>query len=147
MDLILFGIYLFLALFNSGNMTTLQIQHYGIYSFVGKDNFKDYMNANNKSATLPSILPAVLLLFINIVLLFIRPIFMSETEVILSLSLNIIAFVSTLIWQRKIQAEMAITGYDENKINLLLSTNWIRVIAFLTQAILAVSITLMALNK
>lgn len=147
MDLILFGIYLFFALFNAGNMTTLQIQHYGIYSFVGKDNFKDYMNANNKSATLPSILPAMLLLFVNFVLLFIRPIFMSETEVILSLSLNIIAFVSTVIWQRKIQGEMAITGYDENKINLLLSTNWIRVIAFLTQSILAVSITVIALKK
>ena len=147
MDLILFGIYLFFALFNAGNMTTLQIQHYGIYSFVGKDNFKDYMNANNKSATLPSILPAMLLLFVNFVLLFIRPIFMSETEVILSFSLNIIAFVSTVIWQRKIQGEMAITGYDENKINLLLSTNWIRVIAFLTQSILAVSITVIALKK
>jgi hypothetical protein len=147
MDLILFGIYLFLALFNTGNMTTLQIQHYGIYSFVGKDNFKDYMNANNKAATLPSILPAILLLFINFALLFIRPIFMSETEVILSLALNIIAFISTMIWQRKIQGEMAITGYDENKINLLLSTNRIRVIAFLTQAILAVSVTVMALKN
>jgi hypothetical protein len=128
-------------------MTTLQIQHYGIYSFVGKDNFKDYMNANNKAAMLPSILPAILLLFVNFVLLFIRPIFMSGAEVILSLSLNIIAFVSTLIWQRKIQGEMAITGYDENKINLLLSTNWIRVIAFLTQAILAVSVMVIALKK
>jgi hypothetical protein len=147
MDLILFGIYLFLALFNAGNMTTLQIQHYGIYSFVGKDNFKDYMNANNNSAVLPSILPAMLLLFVNIILLFIRPVFMSETEVILSLSLNIIALISTMKWQRKIQGEMAITGYDENKINLLLSTNWIRVIAFLTQAILAVSITVIALKK
>lgn len=147
MNLIFFGIYLFLALFNSGNMTTLQIQHYGIYSLVGKDNFKDYMNANNKAATIPSILPAMLLLLINFVLLFIRPIFMSETEVILSLSLNIIAFVSTFIWQRKIQGEMAITGYDENKIDLLLSTNWIRVTAFLIQAILAVSITVIALKK
>ena len=105
------------------------------------------MNANNKAAAIPSILPAILLLFINFVLLFIRPIFMSETEVILSFSLNIIAFVSTVIWQRKIQGEMAITGYDENKINLLLSTNWIRVIAFLTQSILAVSITVIALKK
>ena len=147
MDLILFGIYLFFALFNAGNMTTLQIQHYGIYSFVGKDNFKDYMKANNKAAAFPSILPAILLLFVNVVLLFVRPIFMSETEVILFLSLNIIAFVSTLIWQRKIQGEMAITGYDENKINLLLSTNWIRVVAFLAQAILAVSITIIALKK
>jgi hypothetical protein len=39
MPLILYGIYLFLAVFNAGNMTTLQIQHYAIYPFVGKENF------------------------------------------------------------------------------------------------------------
>ena len=42
---------------------------------------------------------------------------------------------------------MAITGYDESKIDLLLSTNWIRVIAFLTQAIMAVSIIIIALKE
>ena len=147
MDLILFAIYLFLAVFNAGNMTTLQIQHYGIYPFVGKDNFKNYMKANNKSAALPSVLPTMLLLVVSFVLLFIRPMFMSGTEVILSISLNIIALISTFTWQRKIQGEMAITGYDESKIDLLLSTNWIRVIAFLTQAIMAVSIIIIALKE
>ena len=147
MDLILFAIYLFLAVFNAGNMTTLQIQHYGIYPFVGKDNFKNYMKANNKSAALPSVLPAMLLLVVSFVLLFIRPMFMSGTEVILSISLNIIALISTFTWQRKIQGEMAITGYDESKIDLLLSTNWIRVIAFLTQAIMAVSIIIVAIKE
>jgi hypothetical protein len=147
MELILYAIYLFLAVFNAGNMLTLQIQHYGIYSFVGKDSFKDYMKANNKSAALPSIFPAMLLLIVNFVLLFIKPVFMSGTEAILSFSLNIIALVSTFRWQRKIQGEMAISGYDESKIGLLLSTNWIRVTAFLTQAIMAVSITIIALNK
>jgi hypothetical protein len=72
---------------------------------------------------------------------------MSGTEVILSISLNIIALISTFTWQRKIQGEMAITGYDESKIDLLLSTNWIRVIAFLTQAIMAVSIIIIALKE
>jgi hypothetical protein len=146
MTLTIFGIYLFLAVFAAGNMTTLQIQHYGIYPFVGKEKFKEYMQANNKSAPLPSILPAMLLLVVNIVLLFIRPMFMSETEVILSLALNIIALVSTFTWQRKLQGQMAITGYDESKINLLLSTNWIRTIAFLIQAIIAVSITIIAVK-
>ena len=78
MQLALYGIYLFLAVFNAGNMTTLQIQHYGIYPFVGKENFKNYMQANNKSAVVPSILPAMLLLIVNIVLLFTRPVFMPD---------------------------------------------------------------------
>lgn len=146
MQLALYGIYLFLAVFNAGNMTTLQIQHYGLYPFVGKENFKNYMQANNKSAVVPSILPAMLLLIVNIVLLFTRPVFMPGTVTILSLALNIIALVSTFVWQRKLQGEMAITGYDESKINLLVSTNRIRTIAFLIQAIMAVSIIINAVK-
>ena len=146
MQSVLYGIYLFLAVFNAGNMTTLQIQHYGIYPFVGKENFKNYMQANNKSAVVPSILPAMLLLIVNIVLLFTRPVFMPMTVTILSLALNIIALVSTFVWQRKLQGEMAITGYDESKINLLVSTNWIRTLAFLIQAIIAVSIIINAVK-
>ncbi|HEV3251921.1 MAG TPA: hypothetical protein VGZ71_13265 [Puia sp.] len=146
MQLILYGIYLFLAVFNAGNMTTLQIQHYGIYPFVGKENFKYYMQANNKSAIIPSILPALLLLLATIVLLFIRPKFMPESITILSLVLNITALVSTFAWQRKLQGEMAIEGYDENKINLLISTNWIRTATFNLQAIIAVSVIINAVK-
>ena len=145
-ELILFGTFLFLAVFNAGNMATLQIQHYGIYPFVGRETFKEYMQANNKSARIPSILPAMLLLLVNIIMLFTRPQFISETEVIFFLALNIIALISTFTWQRKLQGQMAITGYDESKINLLLSTNWIRTIVFLLQAIIAVSITMHALK-
>ena len=145
-QLFLFGLFLFLAVFNAGNMTTLQIQHYGIYPFIGKEVFKEYMQANNKSARIPSVLPAILLLLVNILLLFTRPQFISETEVILFLTLNIAALISTFTWQRKIQGQMAVTGYDENKINLLLLTNWIRTIVFLLQAIIAVAITMQALS-
>ncbi len=41
---------------------------------------------------------------------------------------------------------MATEGYDENKIKLLNSTNWIRTIAFLLQAIMAVTVTLKAIG-
>ena len=147
MDLILYGVFLFLAVFNAGNMATLQLQHYGIYPFVGRANFKEYMHANNKSALVPSIIPALLLLLTNISLLFVRPAFVSETEVVLFFSLNIVALVSTITWQRRLQGQMAITGYDEGKISLLLFTNWIRTMVFLFQAIAVVSITIIALNK
>jgi hypothetical protein len=146
MPLALYGMYLFLAVFNAGNMVTLQIQHYGIYSSVGRDNFKNYIQANNKSAKIPSIIPAMLLLLLNIVLIFIRPPFMSATMVILTLILNFIAIFSTFIWQRKLQGEMAVTGYDEGKINKLISTNWIRTFAFLIQAVFAVLIIVNAVK-
>ena len=96
MKLIIFGVYTFLALYNAGNMTCLQIQHYGIYPFVGKENFKAYMSANNKAAFIPAVLPGMLMLILSIVLMFIRPAFMTTNEAIASLSLNIIAFFSTV---------------------------------------------------
>ncbi len=146
MALALYGIYLFLAVFSAGNMVTLQIQHYGIYTSVGRENFKNYMQANNKSAKIPSIIPAMLLLLLNLLLIFIRPPFMSVTMAILALILNFIALFSTFIWQRKLQGEMAVTGYDEGKIDKLISTNWIRTFAFLIQAVLAVLIIVNAVK-
>ena len=46
----LFVVFLFLAIYNAGNMTTLQLQHYGIYPAVPKEGFAEYMRANNRAA-------------------------------------------------------------------------------------------------
>jgi hypothetical protein len=146
MPLILYGIYLFLAVFNAGNMVTLQIQHYGIYPTVGKENFRNYIQANNKAAKIPSIIPAMLLLLVNLVMIFIKPAFISGFNIMFFLVLNIIALLSTFIWQRKLQGEMAISGYDELKIKKLISTNWIRTVVFLIQASLAVALTIKAIK-
>ncbi|MBA2249902.1 MAG: hypothetical protein H0W12_06880 [Chitinophagaceae bacterium] len=146
MQILMYGIYLFLAVFAAGNMVTLQIQHYGIYPFVGKEKFAAYMQANNKSAAIPSIMPAMLLLIVNIILIFTRPVFMPATAVYISLALNLIAFISTFAWQRKLQGEMAVSGYDELKIKRLNATNWIRTFAFLTQAVIAVAVVMNAIK-
>ncbi|MCW3120040.1 MAG: hypothetical protein JWM28_4122 [Chitinophagaceae bacterium] len=146
MVLLIYGVYTFLAAYNAGSMTTLQIQHYGIYPFVGKENFKSYMNANNKAALIPAILPGMFMLILSILLLFTRPPFMTTFEAFASFALNIIAFISTFRWQRKLQSDMARSGYDESKIKLLVSTNWIRTIAFLLLSMLTISLLLMAVK-
>ena len=112
---------------------------------MGRDGFKEYIQANNKAAAVPAILPAMILLLVSIVLLFNRPVFMTLGEAIAGLLLNLISLVSTFKWQRKLQSEMATTGYDEAKIARLNSTNWIRTIAFLIQALLATTIMIRAL--
>jgi hypothetical protein len=48
--------------------------------------------------------------------------------------------MSTFLWQRKLQGEMAVTGYDEGKVRLLIRTNWIRTISYWLQAVLAIAI-------
>jgi len=147
MALLLYGLYLFLAVYAAGNMVTLQIQHYGIYPFVGKEAFGTYMQANNKAALLPSILPATLLLLVSGALLVVRPAFMSGAAAASSLGLNLAAFVSTFLWQRRIQAHLAVRGYQASEVRRLLATNWIRTGLYLVQAGLAVAITLRALSR
>jgi hypothetical protein len=118
-------------------MTTLQLQHYGIYSSVGKENFAAYMRANNRAAAVPTILPALSLLIVSALLIVYRPAFIRQYEAAVALGLNLIALGSTMVWQRRIQGEMAISGYDEEKVRTLITTNWIRTAAHLLLAGLA----------
>ena len=144
-SLMLFAAFAFLAAFNAGNMLTLQIQHYGIYPQVGRDQFAEYIRANNRSAVVPTILPAMLLLLTSVALLAARPHFMSFGAALAAVALNVTQLASTFMWQRRLQGEMAETGYDDGKIRLLLSTNWIRTVAFFAQAVLATTILVQAL--
>ena len=146
MALVLYAVYTFLTVYNAGNMTTLQIQHYGIYPYVGHENFKAYMKANNKAAFAPAIVPGLLMHLLSIVLVFYRPYFMTPSEAIASLVLNVLGFFSTFKWHPPLQAEMARTGYDEAKVRRLLSTNWIRTIAFILLGLLTISILIAAIK-
>jgi nitric oxide reductase large subunit len=143
--LTLYVVFLFLAIYNAGGMTTLQLQHYGIYPSVGKENFAAYMRANNRAAALPTILPALSLLIVSVALMVYRPGFIRTYEAAAGLGLNLIALGSTLVWQRRIQGEMAATGYDEEKVRTLITTNWIRTAAHLLLAILVIMILLRVL--
>lgn len=132
----LFVVFLFLAIYNAGCMTTLQLQHYGIYPSVGKEHFADYMRANNRAAALPTIVPAMLLLLSSMVLMLQRPGFIRPYEAAAGLGLNLVSLLSTFVWQRPIQGRMAESGYDEAQIRRLIATNWIRTLAYWLIAIL-----------
>ena len=140
--LLLFLAFVFLSVFNAGAMTTLQLQHYAIYPDVGPANFLAYIRANNRAALVPVILPALLLLVVSLALVWVRPPFVHAGEAVAAFALNLVQLASTALWQRRLQSEMAVTGYDEAKVRLLVATNWIRTSAFLVQAVLAVTIVL-----
>ena len=139
-SLLLFAAFAFFATFNAGAMATLQIQHYAIYPCVGAASFKEYIRANNRAAVVPVIIPAMLLLLASALLLISRPPFMSLGAAAAAFALNVVQLASTFIWQRRLQAEMADTGYVAAKVRLLVSTNWIRTFAFLLQAVLAIAL-------
>jgi hypothetical protein len=136
----LFVVFLFLAIYNAGGMTTLQLQHYGIYPAVGQEHFAGYVRANNRAAPLPTIVPAMLLLLSSLLLMWQRPGFVRPSEAAAGLGLNLVALVSTFVWQRPIQSRLAQNGYDEADVRRLIATNWIRTIAHWLIALLATTI-------
>ena len=142
----LFVVFLFLAIYNCGNMTTLQLQHYGIYPAVPREGFAEYMRANNRAAAVPTIVPAILLLLTSVALVFFRPAFVTTFEGAAAFWLNFFAFMSTALWQRRLQGDMALTGYNEEKIGLLIRTNWIRTISYWLLSALAISILVRVLQ-
>ena len=72
---------------------------------------------------------------------------MTWATAVVVLVLNVAQLVSSIGWQRRLQAEMAETGFDAQKTQLLVATNWVRTIAFLVQAGLATQILLSALGS
>lgn len=136
---VLFLVYVFLALYAAGMMTTLQLQHFALYPRVGKETFRDYITANNKAAVVPSILPALLLMLVTAVLAFIPEHVVPRTLVFSSLLCNLISLVSTGVWQAKLHGQLAQSGYREELVRKLVATNWIRTSAILVQAALAIA--------
>jgi hypothetical protein len=142
-----FATFAFLAAFTAGSMLTLQLQHHAIYSLVGRAEFARYIAANNRAAVVPAIVPAILLLGTSAVLVIVRPAFMTRGEAGIAFALNLVQLAATLRWQRRLQAEMAVTGYDDAKAHLLVATNWIRTTALLGQAVLASVVLIRALDR
>jgi hypothetical protein len=142
----LYVTFLSLALYNTGCMTTLQLQHYGIYAHAGRAEFAAYMRANNRAALMPTIVPALLLMITAIALVFLRPSYMRFPEALAALVLNLVALASTFKWQRPLQAQMAETGYDPHAIEQLNRTNWIRTAAYFLNTLLGVMPLLRLLN-
>jgi hypothetical protein len=137
---ITFVVFLLLALYNAGCMTTLQLQHYGIYPAVGHEHFAAYVRANNRAATWPTIVPALLLLLSSLVLVVQRPGFVRPSEAAVGLGLNLVALISTFVWQRPLHSRLAEGGYDEATVRRLIATNWIRTVSHWLIALLAIRI-------
>jgi hypothetical protein len=135
--MIIFLTYTFLAIFSAGAMLTLQVQHFALYPLVGREGFARYIQANNRAAVFPAILAAVLVFALSVVLLFDRPGFVPTWLALGAVVFNVVNMMSTMIWQGRLHGVLAVTGYDEKCVRLLIRTNWIRTAALLAQAVLA----------
>jgi hypothetical protein len=124
-----------LSLYNMGNMMSLQLQHYSLYPLIEPNNFVKYISGNNKAAVIPAIVPALISLMISILLVWMKPDSVPNWFAYLGLAMNLVVLASTIIWQARIQGGLAQTGFDAAKIQTLITTNWIRTIAYSIQGL------------
>jgi hypothetical protein len=134
---VLITAFIFLAFYMSGMMTTLQLQHFSLYPMVGRQAFRDYIAANNRAAIIPSIVPALLLTLVTAVLSFLPQRVVPLYLIRASLLCNCVNIASTVLWQARIHSEFERLGYQEELVNKLIETNWVRTCALLVQAVLA----------
>jgi hypothetical protein len=67
--------------------------------------------------------------------------------VVASLAMKLVNIISTAIWQGRIHAQLEKVGFNEDLINQLVNTNWIRTIALLTQALIALYCVMSTLKQ
>jgi hypothetical protein len=123
------------SLYNMGYMMSSQMQHFALYRLVEPMSFTKYMQENNKLAVLPAVVPGMICLGLSLLLLWFKPDSVPSWYTLLGFAMNASVIASTIIWQRSLHVELAATGFDAAKIQLLLSTNWIRTIAYSIQGI------------
>jgi len=97
--IIVFWAFAYLSALSAGIMLVLQIQHFGLYQYVGRENFDNYITANNRAAVFPAIAAAPVLTVLSVVLVFHRPAFFSRSEAVSCVALNLINLISTIVWQ------------------------------------------------
>ena len=121
---------------------SLQLQHYSLYPLIDQAHFLQYIKENNKAAILPAIIPGLFNIVLSILLVLKKPEIVSSGFVYIGLAMNLVALASTIIWQARVQGQMAESGFDAIKIQTLISTNWIRTVAYSINGCMSIGLLL-----
>jgi hypothetical protein len=139
--------YLALCLYDAGMSWVLQLMHYPLYHEVGTAEFSKYIRMNNQRAVAPAIMPALATLVVSMLMAWRRPVEVPPAIAVSAVLLNVAVLVSTAVWQGRLHGQLVQTGKSDATIALLVATNWIRTIAFTTQAAFAIWIIGRLLDK
>jgi hypothetical protein len=109
-----------------------QIVHYPLFNKVGKDSFTDYQNSNLRRTVLVVIPLQMIELFTALLLVWKVPSGILPLQVWINLILIGITWTSTVTLQVPRHSTLA-RGFDQKTQNVLVSSNWIRTIAWSTR--------------
>ena len=106
-----------------------QIVHYPLFSKVGKDNFTEYQNFNLRRTVFVVIPLQMIELFTAMLLVWKVPLGILPIQAWTNLILIGITWISTLTLQVPRHSKLA-SGFDQKTQDILVSSNWIRTVAW-----------------
>jgi hypothetical protein len=130
-----------LALLLTGLIWTIQWVHYPLFLQVGQDAFKGYHHAHNMAIT-PLVAPLMVVeLGAAFALIFARPSGTPGWTLWLSVGLVLLAWFSTFLLSVPSHDRLG-QGFVRGELQFLVSTNWIRTIAWTARSFLLFVLTL-----
>jgi hypothetical protein len=145
-DIVSLLICLFFTLYNTGVIWVLQLNHYPLYVKVGQHEFRDYLTAHNGRILLPIVLPSIAAFISSLLLLWRQPVQIPNWSLWLVNLLNAATLLSTIFVQGPAHNQLARGGYSEILIRKIITTNWLRTIAWTVNGLLLLWVTAMMIG-
>ena len=131
----LFWLQTFCTIYMTGVIWFVQIVHYPLLAAVGPHNFTAYENSNTALTTWVVLPPMCLELLCAALMLRLRPSGISVGLALLGLSLVVLIWASTFFLQVPCHARLE-EGFDALIHQRLVSSNWIRTLAWSLRSLL-----------
>jgi hypothetical protein len=123
------------TLFMTGLIWFVQIVHYPLFSMVSRSAFPDY-EVRHTALTTWIVAPPMLVELVTAVLLFgVRPVNVSTRDLTLGLALLAVTWFSTALLQVPYHEALK-RGFDAAAHRRLVSTNWVRTVAWSLRGLL-----------
>jgi hypothetical protein len=132
---------LILSPYCAGSTWTMQLMHYPIYAKIGRAEFVNYIEGNNKRAIAPTIIAGVVIVFVSLAVAFTTD--YAKPVAIIGAIASVGIAASSGKWQGRIHLALAHDGYSIDRIQKLVTTNWVRTIPY-TVALIAATIVMAA---
>ncbi len=131
----LFIISCFLNMYSVGASMVERFVNYQTWPLIGELNFQKYHQAQEPLIQIFVVAPIVAGFILQTLLLWLRPRDLSRVLIWIALGTYFIGFASTLLIQLPIHVRFNSSGYSEELMNSLLSSDWIRKSADLVKSV------------
>jgi hypothetical protein len=125
------------TLYMVGLIWLVQVVHYPLFGWVGPDGFVEYEAQHTSRISLVVIPPMLVEIGTAFLLLFLRPTAIPLWQVVVGIVLVLLVWFSTFFLQVP-QHNILSQGFNTEAYRLLVTTNWLRTIAWSARGLLVV---------